>query len=137
MNEQSAQRVIRATPQAIRTVLLQPAALPDWNPAIHSITGPDHARIGLRYRVTARGGLSGHLEYREITEDRIGLHFQVQGLREDNWSLLTPQGSVTLVQHGFSHGGPLAKLLSGAFQGVAELRLDRLEERTLSGLTAL
>jgi hypothetical protein len=137
VNEQSAQKLIPATLQTIRTVLLEPSALPDWNPAIHTVAGPDHARVGPRYRITARGGLSGHLEYREITENRIAVHFQVQGLREDGWWLLTPQESGTQVQHGFVHSGPLARLLSHAYQGVAQLRLSRLQDRIHSGLTAL
>jgi len=37
----------------------------------------------------------------------------------------------TVVTHSFEHQGPLARLLSNAYRGVAELRLDRLTQRTI------
>jgi hypothetical protein len=129
VNEQQAERLIPATTQALRTVLLDPAALPDWNPALRSVAAGHHAETGVRHRVTALAGLSGHLEYLEIGERRITVHLKVQGMREDGWWLLTPQGSGTRVEHGFAHGGPLARLLSGPYRGVAQLRLQRLDER--------
>jgi hypothetical protein len=42
---------------------------------------------------------------------------------------LQPDGAATVVTHAFRHEGPLARVLSGAYRGVAELRLDRLEAR--------
>jgi hypothetical protein len=44
------------------------------------------------------------------------------------WQLRPHQGG-PLVSHEFTHEGPLARVLSKAYRGVAELRLDRLAER--------
>jgi len=129
VNEQRATRLIPGTPDRIHTVLTTPAALPDWNPAIHTLTGTGRAEIGRRYPITARGNLSGHLYYPVIEADRIEIHFKVQGLEEKGYWQLTQDGAATLVEHGFSHHGPLAVVLSAAFRGVVDLRLDRLGQR--------
>ncbi|MEU3983199.1 SRPBCC family protein [Streptomyces sp. NPDC026672] len=135
MNEQEAAQFIPAPPEAVRAVLLDPSALPDWNPAIHSIVAGGRAEVGVPYRITAPARLSGHLEYVGIGDDRIEVNLRVQGMREEGWWELTPQGSGTRVAHGFTHSGPLARLLSNAYRGVARLRLHRLEDRV--GLIAL
>ncbi len=129
MNEQSATRHIPAPLERVRAVLTTPTALPDWNPAIHTLTGSGPAEPGRRYPISARGGLRGHLDYTTVTERRIGHRIMVRGLEENGYWQLTPDGAGTVVEHGFSHRGPLARLLSRGFVGVAELRLDRLTER--------
>lgn len=131
MNEQSAVRRIQAPLGRVHTVLTTPAALPDWNPAIHTLTGQGPAEIGRRYPISARGGLSGHLAYAEIEPDRIHTRITVQGLQEDGYWKLVSDGSSTVVEHGFRHRGPLARLLTAAFRGVADMRLDRLAQRVL------
>lgn len=129
MNEQHATRRIASPAGKLHAILTRPAALPDWNPAVHSLAGNGQAQTGQRYRITARGGLSGYLDYPAIRADRVEIHIKVHGLEEHGFWQLSPQGAATLVEHGFHHLGPLAMLLSAAYRGVAELRLDRLAER--------
>ncbi|WFE28847.1 hypothetical protein O7623_06565 [Solwaraspora sp. WMMD791] len=130
MNEQTASRLIGAAVDQVRGVLLEPLALADWNPAILSITGPTQAQIATRYPIVAKGGLRGTFHYSAIDDLRILTTIKVTGLEEQGWWNLEPRGDTTLVEHGFSHRGALALLLSSAFQGVAELRLDRLSTRS-------
>jgi hypothetical protein len=130
MNEQTAARLITAPLHQVRRVLLQPLALPDWNPAILSLTGPAQAQIGTRYPIVAKGGLRGFWTYVAIDEHRIRTQFKVNGLEEQGWWTLEPRGENTMVEHGFSHRGALALLLSVGFRGVADLRLNRLAERS-------
>jgi hypothetical protein len=129
MNEQTAELLIRAPQEQLRAILLNPVRLPDWNPAIRTLTGPFEAEAGARYPITARGGLSGFLAYTAIEPQRITILIRVQGLMETGWWQTSPQGALTRVRHGFAHQGPLALLLSRAFSGVAALRLDRLAQQ--------
>lgn len=128
MTAQEATRFVSAPPSSIRDLLLDPRVLPDWNPAFHSLEGPAEAATGVRYPITVRGGLSGHWEYTLITDDRIDVTWQVQGFRETGVWRLEERTGGTMVTHGFQHQGRLARLLSNAYRGVAELRLDRLAE---------
>ncbi|MET8141526.1 hypothetical protein ABZU32_14560 [Sphaerisporangium sp. NPDC005288] len=70
----------------------------------------------------------------DLTYDDHLLHEgQVPGVgsrRENGTWLLRPRAEGgTVVTHGFQHQGPLARALSRAYRGVAELRLDRLSQR--------
>jgi hypothetical protein len=49
-------------------VLLDPLALPSWNEAFLSIDGPKTPVVGQRYRLRARPGLTGWLEYTTIPQ---------------------------------------------------------------------
>ncbi|MGI8334795.1 SRPBCC family protein [Actinomadura scrupuli] len=129
MTSQEATRFIDVPPADVRRALLDPRALPDWNPAFHSLDGPAGAATGIRYPITARGGLSGHWEYTLITDHRVDAVWQVPGLRETGTWLLDERDGGTVVTHGFQHQGRLARLLRNAYRGVAELRLDRLAQR--------
>lgn len=129
MNEQIGRRTVAAPPAQVREVLLDAAAVPEWNPAIRSLTGPDRAQVGESYPVVVRGGLRGQATWTRIEAGRVDVRIAVPGLTEDGWWQLTPQPGGTLVVHGFSHRGPLAAVLSRAFRGVAELRLARLAGR--------
>jgi hypothetical protein len=132
MNEQTAARLVPAPLHRVRRVLLEPLGLPEWNPAIVSLTGPAQAQTGTRYPIVAKGGLRGFWTYPAIGEHRILTQFKVNGLEESGWWTLEPRGDDTMVEHGFSHRGALALLLSAAFRGVADLRLDRLAERSVA-----
>lgn len=126
---------VDASPERVRGLLLDPLALPGWNPAFHSIDGPPEAAVGHEYRITVRPGLPGHFGYQDIRPDLIVTAWQVPGFSEEgNW-LLRRHGAQTIVRHDFTHTGPLAALLSRAYRGVAGLRLERLS-RTVAAKSA-
>jgi len=129
MNEQRATHLVHAPLEVVRQVLLDPVALADWNPAFLSVGGPAEASTGVDYPITTRGGLRGFFAYLRIKSDRIDTTWRVPGLTETGTWLLEQRGGDTLVVHAFRQDGPLARLLSRAFDGVAQLRLLRLQER--------
>lgn len=129
MNTNSSHILIAAPPPVVRQILLEPAALAEWNPAFLSIRGPHLAAVGQRYVIQVRGGLNGHWEYRRISEELIEGYWEVPGFKETNDWKLRPHGSGTHVTHSFQHRGPLAAVLRPAFANVAELRLNRLAQR--------
>lgn len=129
MTGQQAARFLNVSPDQIRGALLDPRALPEWNPAFRSIGGPEPTAIGTIYPITAIGGLTGTWEYTRIEDESIDMTWQVPGFRETGtWQMRAHMGG-TVVTHSFSHEGPLARMLSHAYRGVAELRLDRLAGR--------
>ena len=129
MNTLSSYILIAAPPHVVRQILLEPTALAEWNPAFMSVQGPEHANIAQRYPIQVRGGLTGHWEYRSISEEVIEGYWEVPGLTETNTWELRPYGSGTHVTHSFQHRGALAALLRPAFANVAQLRLSRLAQR--------
>jgi hypothetical protein len=123
---------IAADRDAIRAVLLDVLALPEWNEAFVSVSGPPVPAVGTTYTLHVRPGLSGRLEYGAIEPDRIEIHWHVPGFRETGvWTL----GDSGLVTHTFTHSGPLAAVLKPAYRGIAEVRLDRLASRLQRLLT--
>lgn len=129
MNTLSSYILISAPPPVVRQILLEPTALAEWNPAFLSVQGPRSAVTQQRYPIQVRGGLHGHWEYRQITDEFIEGYWEVPGLTENNTWQLRPYNSGTHVTHSFQHRGALAALLRPAFANVAELRLNRLAER--------
>ncbi|GAA2396019.1 SRPBCC family protein [Nonomuraea africana] len=129
MTIQRAMRFVDAPPSRVRQLLLDAQALPDWNPAIRFIDGPAEASAGVQYATTVRGGLSGSWEYTRIDEQHIDTTWRVPGFLETGTWRLRPHEGGTVVTHEFQHQGPLARVLSNAFRGVAELRLDRLSQQ--------
>lgn len=128
MNDQHATLFVPAALRLIRSVLLKPRRIPDWNPAFLSLTGPESAMVGVAYPITVRGGLSGTFSYADIAERRIGWTWRVPGLYEVGAWRLTPTDDGTLVHHELTHEGALARILRSAFDGVVHLRLNRLAE---------
>ncbi|POX43750.1 SRPBCC family protein [Streptomyces sp. Ru72] len=129
MTLHSAHVLINAPVDVVRQILLEPAALADWNPAFLSIEAPRTAVVGQRYPIKVKGGLSGFLEYRAISGTLIEAHWETVGFREDHsWELNAHRGGAH-VRHTFEHHGVLAGVLRSAFAGVAELRLGRLAAR--------
>lgn len=123
---EQATRTIPADRDAIRAVLLDVLALPEWNEAFVSLSGPSVPAVGTPYQLQVRPGLSGRLEYAAIEPDRIEIHWQVPGFREIGVWTVDDSGLVT---HTFTQSGPLATLLKPAYRGIAEVRLDRLAAR--------
>lgn len=126
MSAQHATSVIRATPTEVRRLLLDPLALPSWNPAFRSIDGPPNPAPGTRYAIRVRPSLTGSLEYTRIGRDRIDMTWDVPGFHETGSWTIERDDAGTLVQHRFEHTGPLASALRRAYRGVAPLRLQRL-----------
>lgn len=131
MSTQHAALILPAAPTDVRRLLLEPLALPAWNPAFQSVEGPPQPAPGHRYAIRVRPGLTGSLEYTRIGPDRIDIAWHVPGFRETGSWTLEPEGALTLAHHWFEHTGPLASALRHAFQGVASLRLQRLAEQLL------
>ncbi|MCM0674848.1 SRPBCC family protein [Micromonospora phytophila] len=134
MTNERATRLVDVPPSQVRLLLLNAQALPDWNPAIRFIDGPAEASTGVRYAIKVRGGLSGTWEYIRIYEQHIDMTWRVPGFLETGTWLLRPDGGGTMVTHEFQHQGPLAHVLSNAFRGVAELRLDRLSQQATQSM---
>jgi hypothetical protein len=123
---QHATSAIPAAPADVRRLLLDPLALPSWNPAFQSIDGPTRPAAGTRYAIRVRPGLTGSLEYTRIGHDRIDIAWHVPGFHETGSWTIEPSGGGTLAHHRFQHTGPLASALRHAYRGVAALRLERL-----------
>lgn len=117
---------VPATPAAIRQVLLDALALPEWNEAFLGIHGPAQASVGARYDLRVRPGLAGELQYTVIEPDRIEITWQVPGFREVGEWTIGADGQVT---HAFEQTGPLATVLRPAYRNVAIIRLARLTNR--------
>lgn len=120
-------RGIPAPPQAIAVQLRRPLDLPGWNPLFASLTGRPDPTVGTRYELTLRLGLRGSFAYSALDDDRIGMTWEVPGLREDcTWGIVAAPDGGSVVTHVVERSGPLAAVLSGATHGIANLRLDRL-----------
>ncbi|MEI8410357.1 MULTISPECIES: SRPBCC family protein [unclassified Kribbella] len=114
---------IPASQAAIRHVLLDALALPEWNEAFLAIEGPHD---GDHYALRVRPGLTGELQYTVIEPDRIEITWQVPGFREVGTWTVTADSQVT---HTFEQTGPLAAVLRPAYRNVATIRLARLTNR--------
>lgn len=123
---QHATQAVGGSPADVRRLLLDPLALPSWNPAFHSVDGPPQPSPGVRYVIRVRPGLTGSLEYTRIGGDRIDIAWRVPGFQEMGSWTIEPTGAGTLVHHRFEHAGALASALRAAYRGVAALRLERL-----------
>lgn len=128
----SATLVMDAPRERVRAVLLDALSLPSWNSAFLSLTGPSAATLEAEYLITVRPGLKGTFAYEAMDPNLIRMVWQVPGFAEAGDWLLGAEGGRTFVRHEFTHSGPLAAMLRHAYQGVAGLRLDRLQERLLS-----
>jgi len=117
---------IPASRAAIRHVLLDALALPEWNEAFLAIDGPSEVTAGTPYELRVRPGLTGELRYTVIEADRIEITWQVPGFREVGHWTLTTGGQVT---HTFEQTGPLATVLRPAYRNIATIRLARLANR--------
>ncbi|WP_329483578.1 hypothetical protein OG555_15475 [Kribbella sp. NBC_01484] len=123
---EQATEAIPADPTAIRHVLLDVLALPEWNEAFLTIDGPEQAELGARYALQVRPGLAGELQYTAVEADRIEITWQVPGFREVGIWTIGPDRQIT---HTFEQSGPLATVLRPAYRNVATIRLARLANR--------
>jgi hypothetical protein len=123
---EQATETIHAHPSAIRQVLLDALALPEWNEAFLAIDGPHGADHGSQYALRVRPGFAGELHYTVVEPDRIQIIWQVPGFREVGTWTISPDSEVT---HTFEQSGPLATVLRPAYRNVAAIRLARLANR--------
>jgi hypothetical protein len=120
-----------ASAQEVRAILLDPAGMPGWNPALLSLTGASGpAQVGLRYPVVLRGGFRGHMLYRAVEAARIEIDytFPILGWEHGAWELTNLPDGGTQVVHTFRHPGIVGRLTAGMFRGVAALRVGRLAD---------
>ncbi|MEU4192918.1 SRPBCC family protein [Kribbella sp. NPDC026611] len=123
---EQATETINAGPAAIRQVLLDAHALPEWNEAFQAIDGPHTADLGSQYALRVRPGFAGELHYTVVEPDRIQIIWQVPGFREVGTWTISPDSQVT---HTFEQSGPLATVLRPAYRNIATIRLARLANR--------
>ena len=123
---EQATEAIHADPVAIRHVLLDALALPEWNEAFQAIDGPVEAGPGTRYTLRVRPGFAGELVYTVVEVDRIEIVWHVPGFREISTWTISPDSQVT---HTFEQSGPLATVLRPAYRNIATIRLARLANR--------
>jgi hypothetical protein len=124
---------IRAGHEAISGLLLDPSAVPEWNPAItRAHTRETQARPGVPYGVTVRSLLRGTLSY---APQHSGLLVEYEmrapgAVETGSWRLHRVDASTTAVEHSFEHGGFLLSRMGAAFEQVAHWRLSRLKSFT-------
>lgn len=123
---EQATETIHAVPAAIRHVLLDALALPEWNEAFQAIDGPVEADLGTHYALRVRPGFAGELQYTAVEPDRIEIIWQVPGFREVGTWTISADSRVT---HTFEQSGPLATVLRPAYRNIATIRLARLANR--------
>ena len=123
---EQATETITAHTVAIRHVLLDALALPEWNEAFQAIDGPAEPGSGAKYSLRVRPGFVGELQYTVIEPDRIEITWQVPGFREVGTWTISPDSQVT---HTFEQSGPLATVLRPAYRNIATIRLARLANR--------
>ena len=130
MSQLQAVRRIRATPRAIAEIILNVAALPEWNPALRRAdTMETSARMGHPYAVASRIPGPATLTYTSVDEDRIVWELRIAGSLETGDWTLEPGKAGTLVSHTMIHRGAALNLLSRAMAPVPTWRLDRLQAR--------
>jgi hypothetical protein len=120
---------IPASSSALRSILLDAAHLPDWNPAFSAVTAQGAVRAGEPLAIRVRGVLKGRLVYDRVDADAIEMTVTVPGLTEHSSWRLAAAGEATTVTHELSQRGPLAEWLEPATRDIATLRLTRLLER--------
>jgi hypothetical protein len=125
---------IPVPPVIVRAILLEPAALPLWNPAFRSVGGAERARPGTRYPIAVRGGLTGYLEYGAIGDRRVEIGWHVAGLTETGSWALAQEGNQTRVRYRVVRSGPLTVLMRGSAADLAGQRLRRLSEHAVARL---
>ena len=121
-------RHVAAHAAAVRSVLLRPTTLPEWNPAFLALGGASTAVVGDEHPLTVLGGLRGVFTYTAVQPARVEMEWQVPGLAEwCAWQLEdTPEG--TRVVHEVERRGALAVVFGGGTAALPGLRLQRLAD---------
>lgn len=120
---------IDAQASDILAILLDAAALPEWNPAFSAVSAEGPATVGLPNPIRVKGLLRGELVYDRISDSEVAITIRIPGLTEQGTWQLAESPSGTTVTHSFTQSGMLAQLLEPATRDVASLRVNRLRER--------
>ena len=129
-------RVINASRATIANILADIRRLPEWNPAILSVTAIDPlALVGKPYSIRAKLPGSPTIIYEQVSKDYVV--WRLDGLQAHEtgaWKLVSLVDQKTEVTHTITHSGAIFRMLAGAFRTVPGLRLDRLQRRAEYGL---
>ena len=128
MTTDQGRRHVPASPATIAETLLLPLALPAWNPLFSELTGSREPRIGDEYELALTIGLRGSFSYSSLDPERVGMTWQVPGMREESVWIIRAVPGGSLVSHNLERTGPLALIMGGGIRGVAHLRLERLAQ---------
>ena len=133
--EYTGSRMIKATSTTIANILADIRRLPEWNPAILSVTTDDSTAVTEKeYSIRAKLPGSPTITYEEVSRDQIIWRLDgFQAHETGTWKLVPVTGQMTEVTHIITHSGALFRVLAGAFQSVPGLRLDRLQRRAEHG----
>ena len=121
-------RTIAAPAELIRSILLRPLDLPEWNPAFLAIGGSADAAIGHVHSLTVIGGVCGEFRYTAIEPTRVNMEWDVPGMLERCSWVLEPECGGTRVSHEVLRTGLFAIVLRRQALTLPRLRLDRLAE---------
>lgn len=120
---------IEAPVSDVLAILLDAAALPEWNPAFSAVSAEGSATVGQPNAIRVKGFLRGELVYDRISGSEVAMTIRIPGLTEQGtWRLAESRGGTT-VTHAFTQSGVLAEMLEPATRDVASLRVNRLRER--------
>ena len=124
-------RVINASRATIANILADIRRLPEWNPAILSVTAGDPvALIGNHYPIRAKLPGSPTITYEQVSTDCVVWRLDgLQAHETGTWKLVSVADHKTKVTHTITHSGAIFRMLTGAFRTVPGLRLDRLQHR--------
>lgn len=127
----SGSRKITATLSALKDVLTDIRRLPEWNPAVFAVATQDTTAIaGKAYSIRAKLPGSPTITYEDISPGQIVWSLDgFQAHETGTWTLVPVSGQITEVTHTITHTGAIFRVLTGAFQSVPALRLDRLQDR--------
>lgn len=133
--EYTGSRMIKATSTTIANILADIRRLPEWNPAILSVTTDDPTAVAEKeYSIRARLPGFPTITYDEVSRGQIIWRLDgFQAHETGTWKLVPVTEQMTEVTHIITHRGAVFRVLAGAFQGVPGLRLDRLQRRAEYG----
>ena len=128
-------RVITASRATIANILADIRRLPEWNPAILSVTAVDPvALIGNHYPIRAKLPGSPTITYEQVSTDCVVWRLDgLQAHETGTWKLVSVADHKTEGTHTITHSGAIFRMLTGAFRTVPGLRLDRLQRRAEYG----
>ena len=133
--EYTGSRMIKATSTTIANILADIRRLPEWNPAILSVTTDDSTAVAEKeYSIRAKLPGSPTITYDEVSRGQIIWRLDgFQAHETGTWKLVPVTEQMTEVTHIITHSGAVFRVLAGAFQSVPGLRLDRLQRRAEYG----
>ena len=120
--EYKGSRMIKATTANIANILADVRRLPEWNPAILSVTTDDPTAVPQKkYLIQAKLPGSATLTYEEVSRGQIVWRLDgFQAHETGTWKLAAVTEQVTEVTHIITHSGAFLRVLVSAFHAVPE-----------------